>query len=192
MRSVLIRTGFCVPSVVIALLLGVVATGCTETANTQSEPPIVEKAKKMQPGTVILQGPTVPVDLIRVIDGDTIVVRLPDSREERVRYIGIDAPESVHPEKPVEPFALEASSRNRELVEGRSLLLELDVQERDQYGRLLAFVWADGEMVNLQLVREGLAWVTTYPPNVRHVEALVEAQRHARRDELGVWSEAVE
>ncbi|MBC7293105.1 MAG: thermonuclease family protein, partial [Thermoleophilia bacterium] len=74
------------------------------------------------------------MSLVRVIDGDTIVVRMPDGHTEKVRYLGVDTPETVHPEKPVEPMGEEAAAFNRALVEAGPLRLELDVQERDQYG----------------------------------------------------------
>jgi len=104
--------------------------------------------------------------VVRVVDGDTIVVVV-DGVEYRVRYIGIDTPETVHPSEPVECFGREASQRNRSLVEGKAVVLEKDVSETDQYGRLLRHVWVEGEMVNAALVGEGYAQVSTYPPDVK-------------------------
>ncbi|GAG19155.1 unnamed protein product, partial [marine sediment metagenome] len=85
----------------------------------------------------------------RVIDGDTIEIQ----GGERVRYIGIDTPETVHPLEPVEYFGQEATEKNRELVEGKRVRLEKDVEDRDEYGRLLQYVWLDDIMVNAELVR---------------------------------------
>lgn len=122
----------------------------------------------------------------RVVDGDTIVV----GPEERVRLIGIDTPESVKPGTPVECFAREAGAFLEKLLEGRRVRLELDVEERDRYGRLLAYVYrrSDGLFVNAELVRRGYATVATFPPNVRHVEEFVRLQREARAAGRGLWS----
>lgn len=115
----------------------------------------------------------------RVIDGDTIEVL----GGGRVRYIGIDTPEL----RPVEAWAEAAAAANRELVEQRMVRLEMDVQERDRYGRVLAYVWVDGLLVNDELVRLGYAQVSTYPPNVRYQERLLAAEREARTAGRGLW-----
>jgi micrococcal nuclease len=109
------------------------------------------------------------VRVVRVVDGDTIRVALP-SGEEAVRYIGIDTPESVKPGAPVECFAKKASAFNARLVDGERVKLVYDVERRDRYGRLLAYVYRvrDGLFVNAELVRRGFATVATFPPNVRH------------------------
>ena len=104
----------------------------------------------------------------RVIDGDTIELE----NGERVRYIGIDTPETKHPSKPVEYYRKEADSANQSLVEGKGVRLEFDIQERDQYGRLLAYVYVDDIFVNAWLVENGYAQVMTIPPNVRYAERL--------------------
>lgn len=117
----------------------------------------------------------------RVIDGDTIEVL----GGERVRYIGIDTPEM----RPMEAWAEAATAANRELVEGRMVRLELDVQKRDRYGRVLAYVWVDDLMVNEELVRRGYARVSTYPPNVRYQERLLAAERAARDMRRGLWAQ---
>src|SRR5215218_9248099 len=100
------------------------------------------------------------VRVARVVDGDTIRVELP-SGEEAVRYIGIDTPESVKPGAPVECFAKRASAFNERLVAGERVRLVRDVEERDRYGRLLAYVYRqrDGLFVNAELVRGGYATV---------------------------------
>jgi len=125
-------------------------------------------------------------EVIWVVDGDTIHVRV-GGRVEKVRYIGVNTPEVHHPTKGEEPGGREAARLNRELVEGKQVRLELDVQERDRYGRLLAYVWVDGMMINAELVRRGYAQVMTIPPNVRHQELLVRLQRDAREAERGLW-----
>ena len=125
-----------------------------------------------------------------VVDGDTIRVRIA-GREERVRLVGIDTPESVKPGTPVQCFALAASARTKALLpEGTAVRLVRDVEERDRYGRLLAYVYraSDGLFVNLALVRDGYAVVLTVPPNVAHTEEFVAAAGEARDKGRGLWS----
>ena len=128
-----------------------------------------------------------PATVVSVVDGDTIHVRIAD-RLEKVRYIGMNTPEVHHPRKGEEPGGREASEVNRQLVAGKQVRLELDVQERDRYGRLLAYVWVGDTMVNAELVRRGYAQVMTIPPNVRYQELLVKLQREAREAGRGLWS----
>lgn len=127
----------------------------------------------------------------RVVDGDTIVVET-GGVEHRLRYIGIDTPETVHPSRPVECFGREASARNSELVEGKTVWLEKDVSETDDFGRLLRYVWLDpfGErMVNALLVEEGYAQASTYPPDVKYAELFVSLQTEAREAGRGLWGD---
>jgi micrococcal nuclease len=126
--------------------------------------------------------------VVRVVDGDTIRVSL-GGREERVRYIGIDTPESVKPGTPVQCFAKKASAENARLVAGKRVRIERDVEERDRYGRLLAYVYpaAGGAMVNETLVRHGYARPLTIPPDVRHAERFRRLADEARRAGRGLW-----
>jgi micrococcal nuclease len=124
--------------------------------------------------------------VVRVVDGDTIHVRLAD-RLEKVRYIGVNTPEVHHPRRGEEPGGTEAHAVNRRLVEGKRVRLELDVQARDRYGRLLAYVWVGATMVNAELLRLGYAQVMTVPPNVRHQALFVKLQRDAREAGRGLW-----
>lgn len=128
--------------------------------------------------------------VVRVIDGDTIEVAI-DGRQETVRLIGVDTPETVHPTIGVEPFGPEASAFTKRLLPpGTRVWLELDVQERDRYGRLLAYVYLpDGRMLNAELLRAGLAQLLTVPPNVRYVELFTRLQREARETGRGLWGE---
>jgi endonuclease YncB( thermonuclease family) len=130
---------------------------------------------------VVLEG-----TVLRIVDGDTIRVRLGD-RVERVRYIGVNTPELHHPVRGEEPGGREAREVNRGLVESRRVRLEIDVQSRDRYGRLLAYVWVGDVMINAELVRLGFAQVMTVPPNVRHQALFVELQRDARAARRGLW-----
>ena len=124
----------------------------------------------------------------RVSDGDTIVVDY-EGREERVRYIGIDTPEISTSGGWPEPFGELAAKRNEELIGRGRVCLERDITERDRYGRLLRYVWNDeGTLINEVLLREGLARVTTYPPDVKYVESrYVPAQREAEAARRGIW-----
>jgi micrococcal nuclease len=128
-----------------------------------------------------------------VVDGDTIVVRLtgPADAKERVRLIGIDTPESVDPRSVVECFGREAGRRTAALLPpGTAVRLVRDVEARDRYSRLLAYVYRaeDGLFVNLALVAEGYAAAATYPPNVAHAEELAAAARTAQEHGRGLWS----
>jgi len=129
--------------------------------------------------------------VVRLVDGDTIHVHV-NGHIEKVRYIGVNTPEIHHPRKREEPGGREAAEVNRRLVAGRQVRLEPDVQLRDRYGRLLAYVWVrqdDGSevMVNAELVRLGYAQVMTIPPNVRHVGEFIALQRQARDEHRGLW-----
>jgi micrococcal nuclease len=125
----------------------------------------------------------------RVVDGDTIHVRV-DGRRETVRYIGVDTPESVKPGAPVECFAKRAGAFNERLVEGERVRLVLDAEHRDRYGRLLAYVYRvrDGVFVNAALVRRGYAQPLSIPPNVAHAREFRRLASRARRDGRGLWS----
>ncbi len=119
----------------------------------------------------------------RVIDGDTILL----ATGERVRYIGIDTPETKHPDKGVEFYGEEAYQFNRQLVENKWVTLGFDVERRDKYNRLLAYVYVDDIFANAALVEEGYARVYTFPPNIKHVELFIRLQRMARMASRGLW-----
>ncbi|MDP2922069.1 MAG: thermonuclease family protein [Candidatus Omnitrophota bacterium] len=124
-----------------------------------------------------------------VIDGDTIEL----SDGEKVRYIGIDTPEvrertdSGWVYKP-RPFGEEAKEFNRKLVEGKRVRLELDVQKKDKYKRILAYVYTGEMFVNIEMVRQGFAMIYTYPPNLKYLELFLEAQKEARDNKRGLWA----
>lgn len=123
------------------------------------------------------------VRIQRVVDGDSVVLE----SGGQVRYIGIDTPEMS---RPVEAYAREAAAFNRKLVEGRQVRLELDVEHRDKYNRLLAYVYLeDGTFVNAELIRLGFARILTIPPNVRHADLFSRYQQEAREARRGLWGE---
>lgn len=131
------------------------------------------------------QGVTAKVT--RVIDGDTIEVDL-NGKTEKIRFIGVDTPETVHPTRGVESYGKEASDYTKKALSGKSVGLEFDVQERDNYGRVLAYVWLNNQLFNEVLVREGYAQVSTYPPNVKYVDRFTSAQQQAISSNKGLWS----
>ncbi len=133
----------------------------------------------------------VTAQVLRVIDGDTIEVSI--SRQAyKVRYIGIDTPETKHPTKGIEPFGPEAAAKNEALVGGKVVELEKDVSETDKYGRLLRYVWIGDLMVNAELVRLGYAQISTYPPDVKYQDRFLRLQREARQDCRGLWAIAAQ
>lgn len=123
------------------------------------------------------------VKVVRVIDGDTIEIE----GEERLRYIGIDTPETVDPRKPVQCFGVEASNKNKELIEGKMVRLEKDITNRDKYNRLLRYVWVDDTLINLELVKRGFAYSYSYPPDIKYQDLFVQAQQEARDAKRGLW-----
>ncbi len=117
------------------------------------------------PFPVAFQGDSATVQVVRVIEGDTIQVCCVFGDRVKVRYIGINTPETHHPARGVEPYGKEASEANRRLVDGKTVRLEFDVQQLDKYGRTLAYVYLkDGTFVNAWLVENGYAMVMTVPP----------------------------
>ncbi len=137
-----------------------------------------------------------PAQVVRVVDGDTIDVLI-GGQQFRLRYIGIDTPETVDPRRPVECYGREASQRNRQLVEGKSVGLERDVSETDKFGRLLRYVWLDpstgsgqAQMVNATLVAEGFATAATFPPDVKYADTFSALEAEARAAGRGLWGDA--
>ena len=161
------------------------------TAKTLDAPPTARNGRTLVPArfvaealgcTVKWNAKTETVDIftstatanrykvIRVVDGDTFVIDY-NGKEEKVRLIGIDTPESVHPDADRNSAAgITASDYTKSLLQGKSVELEFDVQERDKYGRLLAYAYVDGYMLNKKLLEDGYAVVSTYPPNVKYAE----------------------
>jgi endonuclease YncB( thermonuclease family) len=159
--------------VILLVLAGLVLAGCGHAA--------AGRRLAATPGAATVE---------RVVDGDTIVVHV-SGRRERVRLVGIDTPESVKPNTPVQCFAIQASNRTKALLPpGTGVRLVRDVEERDRYRRLLAYVYRlrDGLFVNLALVREGYASPYTFPPNVAHADEFVSAAAEARAGGRGLWS----
>jgi micrococcal nuclease len=122
----------------------------------------------------------------RVIDGDTIEVSIA-GRDDEVRYIGIDTPETVKPGTPIQCFGPQASTLNHRLVEGRAVRLIFDSERRDVYGRLLAYVYVGRRLVNARLVRLGYARTLTIAPNDTHAGLFHRLARAAGQAGRGLW-----
>ncbi len=120
----------------------------------------------------------------KVVDGDTIEI----STGERVRYIGMDTPETVDPRKSVQCFGKEASNKNKELVEGKEVRLVKDISDKDKYGRLLRYVYVGDTFINLELVKQGYASSYSYPPDIKYQSQILQAQKDAQVAKLGLWS----
>ena len=159
-------------------------------ATTPPSPPPSLASPSAAASSLAPSGRTETARVVRVIDGDTIVVDR-GRGPERLRYIGVDAPETVRPGTPVEWMGPQASAANRALVAGRTVVLTRDVSETDRYGRLLRYVWlrrgSGWTFVNLELVRRGFAQVETVPPDVRYVDAFRAGQAAARAADRGLW-----
>lgn len=123
--------------------------------------------------------------VVRVYDGDTVAL----SNGNKIRYLGINAPEVAHKGRPGEPLAYEALNLNKRLTLGKQIRLEFDKTTRDQYGRILAYVYLpDGSFINAILVEQGLATVYATPPNLKHEQFLLKLQQRAMREHRGLWS----
>jgi micrococcal nuclease len=151
-----------------------------------------------EPGNPAPAGEAVSGKVLRVIDGDTIEVSV-DGAEEDVRYIGVDTPETVKPGEPVQCYGPQASAANHRLVEGRTVRLVFDRERRDDYGRLLAYVYARARgdlgrsgkyrFVNAALIRDGYARTLEIAPNTAHATRLRRLQTRAGRVGRGLWGE---
>lgn len=138
----------------------------------------------------------VKATVTRVVDGDTVYVKLDNGTEEKVRMIGVDTPESTIQH---EPYGKEASNFTKEQLEGKEVYLEKDVSETDKYGRLLRYIWLEPpekiseekirvKMFNAILLLNGYAQVATYPPDVKYVDYFTKFQKEAREANIGLWA----
>src|SRR5918995_964996 len=129
------------------------------------------------------------VTVKRVVDGDTVEISPAIDGIEDLRFIGVDTPETKHPDCGEQPYADEAFEFTRAQLEGEEVEVEFDVQKKDRYNRLLAYVYpSDEEMFNETLLEEGYAQVATFPPNVKYVDRFLQAQEEARAAGRGLWA----
>ena len=128
------------------------------------------------------------VEVTRVIDGDTFECVI-NGKTQKVRLIGVDTPESVHPDKNKNSKeGKKASDYTKEKLQGKKVGLEFDVQKNDKYGRILAYVWNESKMYNLELLEKGYAKVMTIPPNIKYSELFLEKQKIAQETNQGFWN----
>ncbi len=173
------KTIYTIFSLIIFLL------GAYLTYNSTSQAPQITPTVP-SPTSITLSSPPTQdqtVKVTKVIDGDTIEIE----GGQRVRYIGIDTPETVDPRRPVGCFGKEASNINKELVEGKEVRLEKDISEIDKYGRLLRYVYVDNLFVNDYLVKEGYAKASSYPPDIKYQEQFRKSEEEARLNKKGLW-----
>ncbi len=126
-----------------------------------------------------------PIMVAHVVDGDTLQL----INGEYVRYVGIDTPEEYDPRKPVQCYALEAAEANRQLVEGKQVVIQKDISTKDKYNRWLGFIYLpNNTFVNEVLVREGFAFAYYYRPDISKAKEFKTAEQQAQQDGLGIWS----
>jgi micrococcal nuclease len=130
---------------------------------------------------------SVPVSVVHVVDGDTLVAAFADGHTETVRVLGIDTPETVDPRKPVQCYGPEASAYAKATLTGRAIRLQFDVERRDIYGRLLAYVIVDGHRYEDDVLRRGLARLLIIPPNGAYARTMLAEALAARRARRGLW-----
>lgn len=123
------------------------------------------------------------VKVVRVIDGDTVEIE----GGERVRYLGVGSPESVDSQKPVQCFGQEAKQKNKELVEGKVVRLERGIKERDRFCRILAYVWVENNMVNIELIKQGYARKYLLPRDSPYKQKFIDAELEAESEKKGIW-----
>lgn len=145
------------------------------------------------------------VQVVKHVDGDTVHVKFADGRIEKLRIIGVDAPKLASEFREAEFYAEEASEYLHDLIYGKTVYLEKDVSDRDQYNRLLRYVWLESavdnvdfdnitktdlanHMVNAKLLADGYAKLVTFPPDVKYHKFLRDFNKEAREEDLGLWS----
>lgn len=176
--------------IIVALLVIVATVLGIDTADLLEEEPY-SLVEELSDSSEVLNLQSEETTVTRVIDGDTIEIET----GERVRYIGIDTPEVNNSQDNFECFAVDAKDFNTQLVEGKKVRLEKDVSETDRYGRLLRYVWVstpdlpeDEIFVNDELIRNGYAKVSTYPPDVKYQDKFLVGERDAMENGVGLWS----
>ena len=160
------------------LLIGLLI-GCSVEENSTSVTKIPNKEQKLENSPLNL----IQYEVVRVIDGDTVELK----NGERLRYNDIDTPETVHPSKPVECYGPQASAKNKELVEGEIILVELGNPTKDRYGRLLGYVYIEDLFVNAELVRGGYAEVNSYGNPGSKLSKLLNFEKNAKNSMEGLW-----
>ncbi len=129
-------------------------------------------------------------EVTKVVDGDTFWVDDGSEKGLKIRLIGVNTPETRHPQKQVEYYGTEASDYVKSLLTGRKVELQFDVERFDRYGRTLAYVYLeDGTFLNAEIIKNGFGQVMTIPPNVKYSEEFVKLERKAREEKVGLWKD---
>lgn len=179
--------------IIISVMSGCVSLKPAATDSDYQAPVLSQESSQSQQQ----KSPLIKAKVTRVVDGDTVHVSL-NGADETVRLIGVDTPETVKPNSPVQPYGKEASDYTRSQLEGKTVYIEKDVQERDRYGRLLAYIWMDqptaasdreirSKLFNAGLLLDGYARILTMPPNVKYVDYFIGCQKEAREGIKGLW-----
>jgi micrococcal nuclease len=171
-----------------AVILGIAMLssffGDSTTEATQPQKPTAQEAQQKTDQATS----RIKAQVIEVVDGDTFKAKIGD-KEETVRLILVDTPETKHPNKPKQPFGEEASNFTGELLtHGTTVELEYDAEQRDKYNRVLAYVYVNGESLQEKLLSEGLARVAVYPPNTKYQEKFESIQEEAKNKKVWIWS----
>jgi micrococcal nuclease len=186
-----IGSGVCV---LVIMVTSACSVGEKATPTAISASPSVTTTSKAATKPTPQTAPKNRIDakVVRVVDGDTMKVSFTEGgkvKEETIRLLLVDTPESVDPEKPVQPFALDASNYAKTMLTGKDVQLELDVSERDKYGRLLCYLYVGDKMFNELLLENGYARVAyIYPPNVKYVDQFRAVQKTAQQKGVNIWS----
>lgn len=180
-----------VASVIASMLLLVAACGspgAVQTQTTASEPG-GDQDKGAAESEESSPSKRIKAEVVKVTDGDTIKVSV-NGKEENVRFLLVDTPETHHPKLGEQPFGKEASAFTTELLTGKTVELEQDVSPGpDKYGRMLYYIYVDGKSVQEMLLEKGLARVAyIYVPNVKYVDKYREIQEKAQQAGVGIWS----
>ncbi|MHB9002768.1 MAG: thermonuclease family protein [Coriobacteriia bacterium] len=186
----------------------VLSAACAETSSSTqyAEPapaestsaPVATAPAVTAPGTPKAAIKATAVTVTRIVDGDTIHVRMPNGTIEKIRFIGVDTPESTNQ---IEPYGAQATAYTANALSGKTIYLETDAELRDRYGRMLAHVWLsmpdtvhDGsvraQLFNAKLLLDGYANLMTVPPNVKYVDYLRNYEGEARAASKGLWAAA--
>lgn len=182
----------------VLLLFLLLLTGCAtdeesskkseETEQKAKEETIEQDLDEEQPPPNEEEVGDVDAIVTNVVDGDTVDIRL-NGEEERVRLLLVDTPETVHPNKPVQPFGPEASHYAKDTLTDEEVRIEYDGPKRDRYDRLLAYIWIDGENFNEQLIEKGFArYAYVFDPPYTHSTSMQKAESRAKGLEKGIWS----
>jgi micrococcal nuclease len=169
----------------LVLLFSTLLAGCgaPSTVTVTS----TESVRASRPPESAAATPGRTATVTRVVDGDTAHVRF-RGRDVTIRFIGVDTPETVAPDQPIECYGPEASHFTSRELTGEKVRLEFDVERIDPYGRTLAYIWLpDGSLFNETLVRRGFANVATYPPDTKYVGRFEASERAARAAARGLW-----